>query len=351
MADKAKSQATANPLIEVLSGALRGLTTDTVGAPVDLINMALKAFGAPTAEAPVGGSKWMRKLLDQPQEDSGAATAGNLASALASPGKAAVDMAQMLPMLAGIFTGPKSKLWDKDAAEYLEAMEPYIKGLPPEEAKKATETIFQDLNVFRSPGDKQLRQEIPDNAAKLIKKGGQGWLSDFLDHPQLFEAYPQLKQVKVLDMGGTEGNASFTPAIKKMLGGVSPPKIEFNANSPEATSILLHEVQHAIQNLERFSPGGSSAFIKRSIEDGTLGQSFDTKAEDMAKGMAAIGNDPRQIANELYRNLAGEAEARLVQTRHGFDPQALRSFPPMEFDGGLTGYDVPLEALINRLPR
>ena len=124
---------------EVLAGALRGLTTDTVGAPVDILASAMNALGIPVGDKAVGGSKWFRDKLGQPVEDSGAATAGNLASAVLSPGKASLDLAQALPLLAGIFTGPKSLLWDKDAAQYLMAMQEHIDKMPPKEAKAASD--------------------------------------------------------------------------------------------------------------------------------------------------------------------------------------------------------------------
>ena len=82
-------------------GAARGLTTDTVGAPVDLVGGALGALGLNVGDAPVGGSQWMRKAFGQPVEDTPAELVGNLLSALTSPGKAATDIASLAPMLAG----------------------------------------------------------------------------------------------------------------------------------------------------------------------------------------------------------------------------------------------------------
>lgn len=82
-------------LQEGLAGAARGLTTDAVGAPVDIINSALGAVGVPVSKQPVGGSEWMRSMLDQPTEDSPQALAGNLLSTLFNPG-----LATKVPLLA-----------------------------------------------------------------------------------------------------------------------------------------------------------------------------------------------------------------------------------------------------------
>lgn len=325
-----------NTALELLSGALRGLTTDAVGTPVDLINMALKAFGAPVAEAPVGGSKWMRKLLDQPQEDSGAATAGNLASAFASPGKAAVDMAQMLPALAGIFIGPKSKLWDKDAAEYLEAMTKYLSDLPKEERAAAEAQIFQDLNVFRSP-DGKLRQEIPDNNARL-KAGAEsaagGYrLQDLFEHPYLYEAYPQLRK---MDVHAKPGPATDSRASYQRGGTFTSPLLTFNPNSQSATTDLLHEIQHAIQSKEGFARGGNPESLMYGPDYQKLLASNPAISKAASEGRVT----PDTIANLLYRRLAGEAEARAVEARAFASPDILREAFPLE------SYDVPVENLL-----
>lgn len=326
-----------NSAVEALSGLLRGLTTDTVGAPVDLINMALKATGAPVVDAPVGGSKWMRSLLDQPAEDSTAATAGNLASALVSPGKAAVDIGTMLPALAGIFIGPKSKVWNKEAAEYLEAMEPYLKGLSEAEGKAAKDAIFKDLNVFRSP-DGKLRQEIPDNNAyhrqtpELLEEGRRT-LDEVLSHPELYKAYPQLRDMPVyaLPAAASDGSASYSRG-----GMFSSPMITYNPNSDSVTTDLLHEIQHAIQSKEGFARGGNPDSFIGSPEFAKLLQ--DNPAIRKASQEGRI--TPDTIANMLYRRLAGEAEARAVEARAFASPDILREAPPFE------SYDVPVNNLL-----
>lgn len=81
-------------------GAARGVTTDLVGAPVDLSNLLLglmagKGFDG-LAKEPVGGSKSIRKATGQPAEDTAMEAVGNLLTAvLPSPGAAghAIPMA------------------------------------------------------------------------------------------------------------------------------------------------------------------------------------------------------------------------------------------------------------------
>lgn len=81
-------------------GAARGVTTDLVGAPVDLSNLVLglisgKGFDG-LAKEPVGGSKSIRKAVGQPAEDTAMEAVGNLLTAvLPNPGAAghAIPMA------------------------------------------------------------------------------------------------------------------------------------------------------------------------------------------------------------------------------------------------------------------
>lgn len=82
---------------DFFAGAGRGLTTDTIGAPVDLISTAMKAAKIPVGDAPVGGSSWLRKVLDQPAEEQGSSLVGNLLSSLVNPETAA----KSIPLLLG----------------------------------------------------------------------------------------------------------------------------------------------------------------------------------------------------------------------------------------------------------
>lgn len=60
--------------LSAMRGAAQGLTTDALGAPVDLVNMALTPFGL-GSQNPVGGSNWLAGkavkagLLDPPENN------------------------------------------------------------------------------------------------------------------------------------------------------------------------------------------------------------------------------------------------------------------------------------------
>jgi hypothetical protein len=84
-------------------------------------------------------------------------------------------------------------------------------------------------------------------------------------------------------------NAAYAPGTDHI--GVNPALTQ-----PQALSSIAHEGQHAIQAREGFAAGGNS----RALEGGA----------------------------SQYGNLAGEAEARNVQTRLNMSPQERRDMPP-----------------------
>ena len=113
-------------------------------------------------------------------------------------------------------------------------------------------------------------------------------LTDFLKHDALFEAYPQLRGVSLafdsLD-GGTKGyfrKRDNTIVLSDTLFG-------------KDADTLIHEIQHVIQSVEGFSPGASPEYWNRRMEEGY------SKRRDSGEEM---------MPSELYRNTAGEIEAR-----------------------------------------
>lgn len=100
------------------------------------------------------------------------------------------------------------------------------------------------------------------NAAKNNPQGGT--LADYINHPELFANYPQLRQASLqfTDLpDGTRGRyntESHTITLDNSL-----------RSSPEDT--LVHEIQHAIQNAEGFAGGASPEYwARRESETGDL---------------------------------------------------------------------------------
>lgn len=306
---------------DFLKGAILGNTTDLVGAPVQILGDALNALGVPVGTKPVGGTNWLREQLGQaqPENESLAQTLGSLVG-MPDP--------QSAVALGGIMMGPKSKLWNKDAQEYLEAFEQAGFG----KDKDALRQIFEQLNVYRGV-DGKTRQEIPDFPAQMkidgTAKPARSSLADVLDHPELFQAYPKLADLPVIlsPKAADDGSAMFASG-----GLFTGPYIEFNPNSSTAKTDLLHEIQHAIQKTENFAKGGNSAQFEGSAE---LKKAREYFKQIAPKNAGNLSDEALQMM--LYRRLAGETEARLVEDRALLPPEMLRTtFPP-------DVYSVPAE--------
>jgi hypothetical protein len=94
-----------------------------------------------------------------------------------------------------------------------------------------------------------------DNWINYIKKGYNGKLGDCLEHPTLFKNYPQLYNLPfyyVKKLNGSDGEDNYSyrynPKDKDIVMCGYSKSIEL---------ILLHEIQHAIQDIEGFSSGGN----------------------------------------------------------------------------------------------
>jgi hypothetical protein len=116
--------------------------------------------------------------------------------------------------------------------------------------------------------DKKWKFEISSGKLKGEPRTVEGKLSDLLDNKELFEMYPQLKDVNVsLRLNGF-GTGDYSSRGIVVNGGVR-----------DMLSILNHEVQHAIQGIEGFARGGNI-------------QEMTTK-DDILQGLASPLNFPK----------------------------------------------------------
>lgn len=184
--------------------------------------------------------------------------------------------------------------------------------------------------------DGKWRYEMPDAKIKDMKDIGGGnivkrfdddmlWndgkLADVIDAPGLFEAYPQLKDVRI-----------DTDAIMNDM----PSNGEYNAKTNTITihadelkymnSILNHEIQHAIQHIEGFARGGSPRLIRGEVKkkfNEVTKQIRQLRAEGKEDEAKALVEKNRGLYNAYqknddynsYKSLAGEVEARNVESR------------------------------------
>ena len=89
-------------------------------------------------------------------------------------------------------------------------------------------------------------------------------LGDVLDYPELYEAYPQLKDLRVYTddlkgyngLAGHNGWSDYITMNRSLLG-----------DWEKFRSTLLHEVQHVIQRIEGFAKGGNKESVRRQVKD------------------------------------------------------------------------------------
>lgn len=324
----------------------------TVSAPVDGIAWLLRKAGVPIPAEPVGGSDWMARqgLTAQPTNALAGAVgefAGGVAPIVAAA-KATQIANRLLQMQAnaaapstlrnasqrGIFMGDLSKTWDKDAAGRALAME---------KAGADPRAIWQETGTFKGP-DGKWRQEIDDSAMRvnyaalddvpsLSLVGDLPRAHSIIEHKQLYDAYPQTSGLwvgKQKEPGGSYNNFS-------TRGGALKGHIALSTDRPtQLNSVAGHELQHAVQDLEGFAPGGSlnTPAIRDEVN------------RIYSEALPDFGGTPDQLMGmaqfNAYRRLAGEAEARAVQSRMNMTPAQRRATFPLD------SYDVPVNSLIVR---
>ena len=213
-----------------------------------------------------------------------------------------------------------------------------------EEEKKDSKAIKMATGWERG-ADGKWRYEMPDAKIKDTMDVGGGhivkryeddmlWnggkLSDVIDAPELFKAYPHLKDVRIE-----------TDAIMNDM----PSNGEYNAKTNTITihadelkymnSILNHEIQHAIQSIEGFDRGGSPRLVRGEIKKRlaeVTKQIRQLRAEGKEDEAKAIVEKNRGLYNAYqanddynsYKSLAGEVEARNVQERMNMTPEERR---------------------------
>jgi hypothetical protein len=234
---------------------------------------------------------------------------------------------------------------------------------------------YQDLD--RATKNK-LQKEVNDFQSSLNQN---------LTYEDLYRAYPELAKIEStaefanIPRGRLEQTrvssigAGNVPVNERIVGERMTSKAP---TEEELKSVLLHETQHAIQNRENFARGGSAEFFKpndvfstEALEDAAVidklmrgsnlnqleakqrfEKIFNRSPEAGAfaalervgtgKTLDAAAVSSRGASNpyKAYRSLAGEAEARAVQSRMNMTPQQrLETYP-------IQSYDVPVNQLI-----
>ena len=123
------------------------------------------------------------------------------------------------------------------------------------DAGEDADAIYQDTGWVRGQ-DGRWRYEIPDdiNAIDFGDRSA-STLGQVYDNPRLYAAYPELRDMPVSFVDTSYG------------GGYNPQAITLNAayTDQQAKEALIHEVQHAIQDIEGFAVGGAPDTVQQQI--------------------------------------------------------------------------------------
>lgn len=204
----------------------------------------------------------------------------------------------------GIFAGPGARTANRGALRLAEEME--RRGM-------SREQIWDATGWFKG-ADKGWRFEIPDDALQIRAGMGSGMGPDRpVHHPALQAAYPE-------QSSELHTSAWLTGRPDELQGGFGvsegrrPRIIMMAGSNDKLRSGVAHELQHFVQANEGFARGGNPNTIAQQIPESVLRTLT-----------------PRQRENAVqtaYERLAGEVEARNVQTRLNMTPeQRQRSYP------------------------
>ena len=175
----------------------------------------------------------------------------------------------------------------------------------------------KDLNNLFEDGeeltDKEREEyEVLSKKYESDKLGGEKLdnnhtLEAYVDAPELFKAYPELKDVgfRFEDTGGNEIASyryisSVFEADKDDVGEivVNTGKVSKNTRTREVKSAVLHEIQHAIQEIEGFARGGNPKSMQERFEA--------AKKEWRARAWADALRDKADEMGEHYNQVAVE---------------------------------------------
>ena len=258
-----------------------------------------------------------------------------------------------------VFKGPKAKTWDQKAANKAQALE---------DAGVDAKEIWKQTGTFRDPGGRW-RQEIPDYDMEFktgnLKFNKTQKMSDVIDHPELYKAYPQLKNLdfefqdsEKLHKRGVGGY--YDPNNKKIVLGTDAGMLDMLNRGPEgwvADGGTKDEWNELFKNA-MLPHGTASHEIEHGIQDVEIGfknmwDEYDARryADEIKKGTDPVwvpSDQELELSNQLKKKgfkdkywdrAAGsnktqygikdyEVGARGSQNRVGMPPEVAAETPP-----------------------
>lgn len=240
------------------------------------------------------------------------------------------NIKSFLSDMSGMFMGPKAKNADLPALSAAQLLKE--QGAPREE-------ILSKTGWFQQKDGKWAFETSDKSSSFRMPTVGQSDLATALKHPDLYSNYPSAAKVR-LQLSDEPGfAAAYSPDAKNL-------QLNYRNTDQSARSPILHEVSHAVSDIEGFAPG-SNPDPRQALVQGTPANQIYTKmvAERPPRSVAEGLSMQRMAAEEGYHTSLGEVNARNVQRRRDFDSAQLRSTPPW------TTQDVPEAQVLMEQPQ
>jgi hypothetical protein len=214
------------------------------------------------------------------------------------------------------YVGEKSGV-AKEALQ--KAKDMLIKGAP-------IEKVWSETGWFQGP-DKKWRYELDDSKAdfsgldKVFNAGIQAGqkevnttLGGVMDHPDLYAAYPDIKNFQV---------TLYDDPQDSVYGSVNDKRMRVNLGKPDIEGTLVHEVQHMIQDREGFGKGGSSTgqymrgYTTKMLESvrASYARQFDEAAGNSERRYYGDRVAAMDAAVAAAKKVRGEVAQKLIDAR------------------------------------
>jgi len=223
----------------------------------------------------------------------------------AVPMEAAMSLAGAgLPMAeegaAGIFGGKLAKTANLDKLAQANRMV----------NKGVDRGMARQITGWHQGPDGEWRFEIPDERSRMMYPNAGGPAGTLFQHDELYKAYPGLQNVQM--------HSEINPNFPSDTGGwnLGTGLMQMSSRNPgQARLGALHEMQHAVQHIEGFTPGTTQEAYQEALK---------LAPEHLRKAAGDV--DPW----DMYQRTAGEVEARNVEQRADFNPRARYDIHPWE---------------------
>lgn len=176
--------------------------------------------------------------------------------------------------------------------------------------------------------DGKPRFELTDHTSRVrpgaLDKSGHGFQGEFLVHPKLYDAMPEARFLEV--QKGGQGSGGYT-GDKVLIGDRHFAKTALLGRpqaKPTARGVNLHELQHHVQDVEEFAPGGSPRDFEKQFpgpqnESTRRGMYLSLAGEDEAENTRGRANLTAEERRQIHptRTAKLKRSEQIVTDRHG----------------------------------